>query len=293
MEFRPIGRIYLDVLRACEWFEKIGISTTGTRLEAIRGYLDELLNPTTPEAKPLGEDATEEDTYYALSDGAGFGLIAAEMAKLSSQLLPRRTLRDILQGPLAASKEEPGSTSDARNKFVELELAAYCSSAGFKLLGSDDLKFEFEGHQYVVECKRPSHEATLDNNIEKAYSQLRGKLGHASDRGIVAVAIEKVFGLERRIHHVESASSATAFAVSIGKELRSRIAKYERMWIDPRVVGVLAIIRFLMKTRIPESLGASYILGLVKFASPQVAQAAESERLDRMIEALRQKFLAT
>jgi hypothetical protein len=147
MEFRSIGLILVDVLQACKWFEKIGISTTGTRLEAIRGYLDELLNPTTPEAKPLGEDATEEDIYYALSDGAGFGLIAAEMAKLSSQLLPRRTLRDNLQGPLAASKEEPGSTSDARNKFVEIELAAYFSSAGFKLLGFDDLKFEFEGHQ--------------------------------------------------------------------------------------------------------------------------------------------------
>jgi hypothetical protein len=281
------------MLQACEWFEKIGISTTGTRLEAIRRYLDELLNPTTPEAKPLGEDATEEDTYYALSDGAGFGLIAAEMAKLSPQIIRHHTLQDILKGPLAASREEP-STNNARNKYVELEFAAHCSSAGFKLLGLDDLKFEFEGHQYLVECKRPFREATLDRNIEEAYSQLRGKLGHASDRGIVGVAVEKVFGLDRRrIHQVESASSATAFAVSIAKELRSRIAKYERMWIDSRVVGVLAIIRFLMKTGVPESLGASYIFGLVKFASPQVAQAAESERLDRMIEALRQKFLAT
>ncbi len=146
-------------------------------------------------------------------------------------------------------------------------MAANLSSAGFKLLGFDDLKFEFEGHQYMVECKRPSHEGTLDNNIEKAYRQLRGKLDHSSDRGIVAVAVEKVSSLERRIHHVESASSATAFAVSITKEFGTRVAKYERKWIDPRVVGILAIIRFLWKASESESPVTSYMLGLVKFTS--------------------------
>jgi hypothetical protein len=292
MELRSIGKIHVDVLEACKWFKKIDIPTAGTRLEAIRNYLDELLNPTTPEAAPLGANATEEDAYYALSDGAGFGLIATEMSKLSSQLLPRQALKDILKGPLVASEEEPPTTDDARNKFVELELAAYCSSAGFRLLGFEDLKFAFEGHHYLVECKRPFSEANLDYHIEKGYSQLQRKLNHASDRGIVAVAVEKVFGLDKRFREVESASSASEFAVSIAKQFRRKIVQYDLAWIDTRVVGFLAIIRFLTKTREPESCCANYIPVLIKRASPQIGQVAESQRLDSMMEVLRQRFLA-
>jgi hypothetical protein len=290
MHFRSRTQIHVDVIHACDWFEKKGIPIAGTRLEQIRGYFEELLNPTTSEEKSLEVKATEIDTYYAMSDGAGFSLIASEMSKLPSHLLPRRTLRDILDGPLAASKEDP-SSSDSRNKFVELELAAHFSSAGLHLLGFDDLKFDFEGHTYLVECKRPSHRGTLDDNIEKAYTQLRAKLDHSSDRGIVAVAVEKVFGLEGRIYPVESPAAATDFAKSIAKEFGSMVSKYERTWVDPRIVGVLAIIRFLTNTNVPGLTSASYVLGLLKFASPKTGQAAENGRLDRLIEILRTKFL--
>jgi hypothetical protein len=192
---------------------------------------------------------------------------------------------------LAASEEESGPTADPRNKFVELELAAHLSSAGFKLLGFDDLEFDFAGHRYIVECKRPSHEGTLDDNIEKAYSQLLKKLDGPSSRGIVAVAVEKVFGLDNRFLMVETPSSVSALAVSIAKQFRDKVAKYESQWLDPRVVAVHAIIRFLMKTKAPESIGSSSTYSLVKLASPQVLQATESNRLDRMVEKLRDKFL--
>ena len=284
MQFRSLHQIIVGVIDARTWLQSIPIPTTGTRLEKI---LDVLLTLQDPEASPLGKNAIEEeDIYYALSDGAGFALIAAEMSKLSSDLLPRRTLRDILKGPLAAS-EESSTSSDPRNKFVELELAAHFSSAGFKLLGFDDLKFEFEGCRYLVECKRPWHKGTLDNNIENAYEQLRSKLDGSACRGIVAVAVEKVFGLDNRSQPVDSEASAFAFAHSIGEEFRNELTNYYGRWLDTRVDGVLAIIRFLWRNKAPDTNVASYILGLVKFATPQVAQAAESKRLDRLIEALR------
>jgi hypothetical protein len=169
MHFRRLGQIYVDALHARDWFEATGIPTANTRLESIIACIDGLLNPTTAETEPLGSGATSEDTYYALSDGAGFGLIATEMSKLPTDLLPRRVLEDILKGPLATSKEDP-SSSDPRNKFVELELAANLSSAGLQLLDFDDVKFQFENHSYLVECKRPSQSNRLEYNIEKAYS---------------------------------------------------------------------------------------------------------------------------
>jgi hypothetical protein len=292
MQIRSMGQIVLDIKRAYDWYAALGISPVGTRLQEIHNYvMYQLLNAATPEAKALEAGTGDEDTYYALIDGAGFGQIATEISKLPSHLLPRRTLRDVLKGPLAASEEESGPTADPRNKFVELELAAHLSSGGFKLIGFDDLEFEFEGHRYLVECKRPSHEGKLDDNIEKAYSQLRKKLDGPSSRGIVAVAVEKVFSLNNRFVMVETPSSVSALAVAIAQQFRDKVAKYESHWLDPRVVGVLAIIRFLMKTKAPEFIGSSYTCGLVKLASAEVLQATESNRLDRMIEKLRDKFL--
>ena len=284
MQFQSLHQIMVDVINARNWLQGIGITTTGTRLEKI---LDVLLTLEDPEASPLGMDATEEDTYYALSDGAGFGRIAAEITNLPSHLMPRRTLQDILKGPLVPSQEKPGSTATPRNKFVELELAARCSSAGCRLLGFDDLMFEFEGCRYVIECKRPWHKGTLGNNIETAYRQLRLKLNGPDCRGIVAVAIEKVFDLDRRFQQVDSEASALELSYSIGEQFRNELTDHYRNWLDTRVVGILAIIRFLWKSTTSDTKGASYILCLVKFATPQVAQTAESARLDRLIAALR------
>ena len=286
MHFRRLGQIYVDTLRARDWLEAIGIPTADTRLERIIAYIDGLLNPTVAGSEPLGAGATPEDSYYALSDGTGFGLIATELSKLPSNLLPRHALKDILKGPLAPSKEEPIS-SDPRNKFVELELAANLSSAGLQLLAFDDVKFQFENHAYLVECKRPSQSNRLEHNIEKAYTQLRAKLSHSSDRGIVAVALEKVFDLDSRIQPAALAISPIDFAKSVAEQFRSRILKYQARRVDPRVIGVLAIIRFLNTEREPDIIGSSYILGLIKFTSGQMTDDA---RLDRLIEVLRGRF---
>ena len=231
MHFRTPGQIYVDALRARDWLEATGIPTANTRLAHIIAHIYGLLNSVTAGDGPLGVGASPEDTYYALSDGAGFGLIAAEMSKLPSNLLPRGALVDILKGPLAISKEEP-SSSDPRNKFVEFELAANLSSAGLQLLDFDDVKFQFENHAYLIECKRPSQSNRLEHNIEKAYTQLSAKLTSSSDRGIVAVAVEKVFDLDSRIQPVALAISPTDFARSVAEQFRSRISKYETGWVS-------------------------------------------------------------
>ena len=138
----------------------------------------------------------------------------------------------------------------------------------------------------MIECKRPWHKGTLGNNIEEAYRQLRSKLDGPNCQGIVAVAVEKVFDLDRRFQQVDSEASASELAHSIGKQFRNELTDYYRNWLDTRVVGVLAIIRFLWRSRPQDTkVATSYILCLVKFATPQVAQTVESTRLDRLIEA--------
>jgi hypothetical protein len=290
LKFRGLGHVYLDIIRACGWYREIGISISGSRLEKIHAYVENrLLSTSTPEALELETLTPRVETYHALSDGAAFGLIAQQLSSLPSSLIPRRTLRDILQGPLVPT-EETASSSDGRNKFVELELAAHISSAGFDLKGFDDVVFEFEGVRYLVECKRPFREATVEENIDKAYGQLRTKLGGSSDRGIVAIAIDKVLNLDRVVYNLPTPSSVPMLGRFIAGEFFSSAKDYQREWIDPRVVGIFAVVRFLSKTEIPQSIGPSYNLALLIIASPHLGQEADFERLLRMTNKIQGSF---
>ena len=127
----------------------------------------------------------------------------------------------------------------------------------------------------------------MDRNIDKAYTQLRARLGDSSARGLVAIAVEKVFDLDRTFHEVDSHADTSRLGLSIGKEFLARVSRFRRSWVDPRIVGVVAIIRFLAKVRKPEWISYSYQVGLMKFASEYEGQQTDSERLDRMVAALR------
>lgn len=290
VEFRGLGHVFLAVIRACDWYSEIGISIEGSRLEGIRTYIEtRLLRTDTPEARELESLTPRAETYYALSDGAAFGLVATQLSSLPSNLLPRRTLRDILSGPLVPKQETPAS-SDGRNKFVELELAAYLSSAGFDLKAFDDVTFEFEGAFYHVECKRPFREGRLEENIDKAYRQLRTKLAGPNDRGIIAVALDKILGLDRVVQEFPTYSAASEFAQAVAKWFRTRVERYQREWVDPRVVGFFGVIQFLARTESPPSFGPSYNLMLLIIATPDSGQEAEFQRLRRMMQKVNRSF---
>jgi len=276
----------VNVNNACVWYESLGFDLTGTRLEQIRDYLGyKLLNPGTPEGAAWENGTANEDAYYAASDGAGFGLIAEEMKKLSSDKLPRGTLRDLLRGPLVPSDQTPDN-SDPRNKFVELEMAAHCSRAGFKLLGFDDLTFKFEGVEYQVECKRPFRAKALERRTSEAYKQLSPKLKRDDSRGLIAIAVEKVYNLDRNFQTVRSKSDISGIGLKVADKFRTDTEKLHWQWVDHRIVGVVAIIRFLVKIEDSHAAGPSYNSILVMRASPEAGQAADSSRLNRMVQQL-------
>ncbi|MBI2987819.1 MAG: hypothetical protein HYY45_13730, partial [Deltaproteobacteria bacterium] len=202
---RNFDQILEDIRAARAWYASIGIPTTGTRLELIEEKILDL----TSELKSLSPEVVVErwsntDTYYVLSDGAAFGRIAREIGKVGPNLLPKKTLRSLLEGPLSPRDEVPGDASvNARNLFTELELAAYFSERGIPLTGFDDLKFRFEEIDYSVQCKRLLSPSNVGENINKAYEQLKQRnLVADESRGFIALAIEKVMGLEGKILHV-------------------------------------------------------------------------------------------
>lgn len=288
LQIKSLGKIVLDIQYACDWYAGLNIKISNTRLEAIRDHVVfHLMNTATAEAKSFEKGIVTEKDYYTLNDGAGFGLIAKELSKLKSHKLPRQTIKDILGGSLVP-RDEGLNNSDGRNKFVELELAANLSSVGLELLGFDDVAFKFEGVRYLCECKRPFRMSSLDQNIDKAYSQLTRKLKSSEDRGLIAIAVEKMFNLNHSFQTVNMESDATDFALNIACELREKLMKYQTTWDDPRIVGVLAIVRFLAKT--PKIVTSSYNLAVLIFALPEFGQKSDYDRLNNLTMHLRSSF---
>lgn len=285
---KRLGDIVVDICESLKWYADLNIKTESTRLDEIYKHVAlYLMNPSTEEGSAFEKGNITEKDFYALSDGVSFGLIAKELSKLKSHVLPKRTVKDVLNGPLTPEDEEL-INSDGRNKFVELELAANLSSTGLNILGFDDVAFEFEGIKYLCECKRPFKSSSLDRNIQKAYSQLTKKIAKDSDRGLIAVSVEKVFNLDQSFQFLDKTTDINKFALDIASELNQKITKYQRIWIDSRIVGVLAIVRFIVKT--PKTFISSYNIAVLRSALPEFGQKADNDRLLRLTEHLRTNF---
>jgi hypothetical protein len=290
-----LGNLALNAKDACEWYKGIGININGSRLQELHDYIFfKLMNTSTEEAKDIEKGIINPDVFSVLSEAHGFGLIASELsaAKHLKSHLPKKTLKDIITGPLFLTEETVESDADARNKFVELELAAFLLSAGISVVGFDDVQFEFEDTHFLVECKRPFSPSGLERNIKKAYTQLHKKLKEPSHRGLIAVAVDKAYSLDSKLHSIEM-TNAGQFAIQVAHQFRSDLNRFVmKNFFDHRVVGVIAIIRFLWQ-RSDGQIGCSYTVGLVKLASQYTAQATDSHRLDRFVQQLqsdRQQF---
>lgn len=238
MYMRSYQQAFHELQDAIAWFESIGISTHETRLQAIGHYVFDQLMGLNP-----GTTVPEPDHSAIIGDANGFALIAKGFSKIPSSLLPRTALKQSLYGPLCPSNEDSKS-SDARNKFFELELAAHLAVSGLNLVGFDDVQMEFEGQRYVIECKRPFLDDTFESNLGKAYAQLVRRLKGPLDRGVVAIAIEKVVSLDDRVHKLDPAVAAKDLAEAHCEVLTRRIIAFGST-PDPRIVGVLFVPRFL------------------------------------------------
>lgn len=133
-------------------YDDLGIETEGTRLHAIQTVAENLQADLA--ARPH-EDVvnrwSNQETYYALSDGAAFGRIAREIPKVGPNLLPRRKLQTVLEGPLYLTEDQPGDESvNARNVSTELELAADFSEKGIPPTGS--MTFNLSSRAFASPC---------------------------------------------------------------------------------------------------------------------------------------------
>jgi hypothetical protein len=282
MYFRTLDTIWTELQKAIAWFESIGISTHDTRIQAIGHYLFQQINFPDP-----GADIPTADHYSVINDASSFSLMATEFAKLPPHLLPKKALRDAIYGPLVPSQEDSKS-NDSRNKFFELELAANMSQCGLKLVGFDDVHFEFEGCRFFVECKRPFVDRRFEDNLGKAYGQLGKRMKASNDRSLAAIAVEKVLAIDDTVQNIDTSEAAREFTASQLEPLKDRIVAYGTTK-DVRTVGVLFIVRFLMYTKTAGTLGVNYFVVSLPFHYEGL-DTIEGDRLLRLTDILHQKY---
>ena len=231
---RGFDQILEDIRSARAWYASIGIPTVGTRLELIEQKLLDLISELKSlRAQEVVDRWSNADTYYVLSDGTAFGKIVREIGKVGPNLLPKKALRSVLDGPLSPLEEVPSDASvNPRNLFTELELAAYFSEKGITPTGFDDLKFRFGEIDYAVQCKRLFSPSNVKSNIEKAYDQLKRNLVEDNDRGVIALAIEKLTGLEGKAFRVEDGADPTHEVFRLAEDFRTMFSPSWNKFID-------------------------------------------------------------
>ncbi len=278
---RNFSQILTDVQLARDWYTSIGISTEGTRLELIEERVAALLTDLRSEpAEKVVERWSTADTYYVLSDGAAFGRVAREISKVGPNLMPKKSLRVLLEGPLNPQDEIPGDESvNARNIFTELELAAYFSENGIPPTGFGDLKFRFNEVNYSLQSKRLLSTSRVQENVQKAYDQLKEDLTTDEDRGLIALVVDKVMGLEGKLYRVESEVDLTSEVYRLTEEFKKMFGFAWARFIDTRITAILVIFRFLCHTTKLNVIGPAYYVDVLPLVSERTLQASDLFRL--------------
>ncbi len=285
---RTYEQILTDVRAAREWYESIGIKTNDTRLELIErricGVIQDI-SSLSLSREMVVERWDNPDTYYALNDGVAFGRIAREIGKVGPNLLPKKILRNLLEGPLSPLDEVSGDKSvNARNYFTELELAAYFSEKGIPSKGFDDLKFQFQGANFVVECKRLLSPSRVHENMDQACNQLKKNMVTKEHRGLIALAIEKVMELDKKKFVFEGREYlGECLDYEVYKLIEEFLKKFKPHWqkFDRRISGIIFICRFLYQLVKPSMISSAYIISFLDLNTVKVFGAKDYGKVFR------------
>lgn len=252
----PYDQILRSVQSARAWLDHIGVATAGTRIalieQTLASFLADLQSLSVADLTARWDWASRRDAYYALNDGAAFGRIHEQLSHLRSDQLPRRELKRALEGPLVPSSEIPGTT-EARNIFTELDLASTLMRSGIQVTGFDDVRFHFDGIDYVTQCKRPFSAKSVATNVKGAWQQIDARAPRGSYlRGIIALSVDKVLGLDQqRPTAVQDQQELDTLVSSMAADFVGDHRPALEDIGDDRVVGILLLFRFLCHTLPP------------------------------------------
>lgn len=182
-----------------EWLYVRNIKTQETRLEKLFHNLN-LINKAFKEGIAVIKHLSEEEYIFTLLESKSLFSVYDQFHTYPNNFVSNKKLKEIISGPYLPGDEESGNANvNPRNTLFELEFAAFVHSYGFRIIGFDDLVFEYKDKQLFVECKRIISNNRLEANITKAVTQLENKINCQNSFGLIAISLDKYFNLDKKM----------------------------------------------------------------------------------------------
>lgn len=146
------------------------------------------------------------------------------------------TLKRALSGPIQPIDENQ-TNRDGRNIWFELALAAEWKLRGAMVtLGEPDLRLSRDNVTFLIACKRPDTEQSIQTNIHGAIKQLQRNLTDAPSGvfGVAAISLSRVFNCGDKVFSGDM--------IAFRRLLNDEFSKHERYLLsvnDPRICCVM------------------------------------------------------
>lgn len=286
------AEIRTELEKARRWYEGVlSKPLDDTRLVQLETKLSEIMAILSgPKRDKIFELVDEVTAYHAWVDALGFISIARQFDSLADDVVPRRLLWRMLQGPLSPADEDTKDT-DARNIFAQLEFAANVMKKGLQPRGFEDLEFVYLDCRYIAECKRLGSvkDTAVRRNLDNANKQLKSVLDRKEAgvrRGLLVLAVDRLAGFGTGVpRSVPIVSPGDIVRVS-----RAVAGNFSRLFgdaianLDGRVSAIVLVTRMLVLEVMESSWATAYIPTIV----PRVKRGtADYERLTRLADALK------
>jgi len=246
---KTYSQIYQGLCEVQSWLTSLNIKTANTRFEEIVENARVINERHSKDpSSVISGDISIDRFWYCLTDAYTFLDLYEGLRTLKSHEIPKGKLRDSLQGPLLPKDEVPGRENvNSRNIFFELELAARFMKSGIRVIGFDDIEFDFEGYRFCVQCKRLLSKDNIAHNIHEAYDQLSNHLsGSEKCRGMIGLSIEKLFNLDELVLDAKSPVEAEMRANKILDDFRRQHHHIWNQFLNIKFTGVILAFKCLV-----------------------------------------------
>ena len=184
-----------------------------TRFGRYVELLEDAATLTFPCPFPWKDDEAKQRLFFEAASQCQQLMDGLDVLRSAEPGVALDRLRRITRGPeLPPSDHEV--VDDARNTLFELATAAALRRAAF------DVRVPREGEDlratyphllpFLVECKRPVHDAALPRNIKKARHQLKERRIPNEHYGLVVIGVDRLLGLAGEAAVVDSERSLLA-----------------------------------------------------------------------------------
>ena len=239
----------LSTLENCNnWLAQAGISVTNTRFNKILSILRIIVEYYEQNRVPeLMHQYDEATLFYVLTDTIAFIEIYELLRDKKNHELPRKKLKEIINGPLLPwGEDSTDGTGHSRNTLFELETAAWFNNAGIEIEYFDDVGFSFSNHSFNVQCKRIHSSRNIADNVSAAADQLTKKMRNDPRmKGIICLSVDKLTETEGWIFEV---SNENEIAPMLNEIANNFIKKFNCIWqnlININIIGVAIVLKVL------------------------------------------------